>query len=102
MSATQSWLMPVSFHLARQVRIDLAAVIGIGGHHELPLPQAQQVVFAHDPANPFVIHRPALPSQFGGDPRPAVAGQLQGDPLDGVAQVHIPIRPSSRPSSSKR
>ena len=38
-------------HFARQVRIDLARVVGIGGDDELPLPHAQQVVFAHDPVN---------------------------------------------------
>src|SRR6202050_566339 len=67
-------------------------MLGIGGHHELPLPHAQQVVFAQQAVNPFGIHLPTLPPQFGCDPRPAVTGPLQGDPLDGIPQVHIAFR----------
>src|ERR1700683_1702735 len=73
-------------------------MLGIGGHHELPLPHTQQVVFAQQAVNPFGIHLPTLPPQFGCDPRPAVTGPLQGDPLDGspqgtpvagIPQVHV-------------
>ena len=89
-------------HLARQVRIDLAAVVGIGRHDELPLPHAQQVVLAQQPVNPFGIHRPAPPAQLGRDPRPAVAGPLQRDPLDRVAQSPCPRSGPAFAFSSKR
>ena len=64
MSATQSWSMPRQHHLARQVRIHRQIVIGIGGHHELPFAQAQQIVLAHDPLDPFVVHLPAAALQL--------------------------------------
>ena len=80
-------------HVPRQVRVDLAAVVGIGGHDELPLPHAQQIVLAHQPVDPLRVHRPAAPAQFRGDPRPPVAGPFQRDPLDRVAQIHVRIGP---------
>ena len=39
-SATQSWLMPLSGVSSAKFRINPSAVIGIGGDHELPLPNA--------------------------------------------------------------
>ncbi len=68
-------------------------MIGIGGHQEFPLPYAQQVVLTEQAVNPFGIHPPALPSERGRDARPPVAGPFQRDSLDGVAQVHVAIRP---------
>jgi hypothetical protein len=67
-------------------------VIGIGGHHELPFPQAKQVIFPHDPAHALVVHLPSTPLQLEGDPRPAVAGEFQSNPLDLVPQIQIPVR----------
>ena len=72
-------------HLASQVRVDFALVIGVGRHHELPLPHAQQIVFPQDPINPLRIHRPAPPTKLSRDAWPAIAGPLQSDALDGVA-----------------
>jgi hypothetical protein len=32
-------------HLSRQIRVDFAAMVGVGGHHELPFAETQQVIF---------------------------------------------------------
>src|SRR5208283_545060 len=78
---------------AGQVGIHRQAVPGVGRHHELPPPQAQQIVLAHQTVDPFVIHRPAPPPQLRRHPRPPVTGKLQRNPLDGVTEFHVPIRP---------
>jgi hypothetical protein len=73
-------------HLSRQVRIHPQRVIGVRGHHEFPFPQAQQVVFAHQPLHALAVHRPLTPLQFRGDPPAAIRRPLQRDLLDLVAQ----------------
>ena len=65
----------------------------VGGQHELPSPQAQQVVFPQNAVHLLGIDHPAAPLQFGGDARPSVAGELHGDALDGVAQFQVRIGP---------
>ena len=72
-------------HVARQVRIHLAGVVGIGGDDELALAHAQQVVLAHQPVDAFRIHRPTALAQFLGHARPSVAGPLHRDLLNRVA-----------------
>jgi hypothetical protein len=57
-----------------------------------PVPQAKQIVFAHDPADSFVVHLPAAPFQLGGDAPAPIGRPLQGDLLDLIAQIYIPIR----------
>ena len=64
-------------------------VVGIGGDHELPPPQAKQIVLPHDAGHPLVVDRPSAPFQFGGDSPPAITGKLQRNPLDRVPQVYI-------------
>ena len=59
--------------------------------HELPPPQAKQIVLAHDPTDPLVVHRPAAPLKLRRDPRPAIAGKLQSDPLDLVPQIQVRV-----------
>ena len=39
-------------HLSRQIRVDLAAVVGVRGRHELPLAETEQVIFPQQTANP--------------------------------------------------
>ena len=63
----------------------------IGGHHELPPPQAEQIVFAHDAMNPLGVHHPAAAPQFGGDPRPPIARHLECDSLYRIPQIHIAL-----------
>ncbi len=89
-------IQPRQRHLSGQVRVDVVSVVGVGGHHELPFPEAEQVVFPHDAANPLGVDLPALPPQLGSEARPSVGGPFQGDAMDGVAQFHIAI-PASRP-----
>jgi len=72
-------------HVSRQVGVDLAFVVGVGGSHEFPPAHAQQVVLPHETAYPFGIHHPAVPTQLLGDPRPTIAGPLHGDLLNRVA-----------------
>ncbi len=38
------------------------------------------------------VHRPSTPSQFRRDTRPPIARPFQRYTLDGIAQVHIPVR----------
>jgi len=56
-------------HAGCQVRIDLPPVVGVGGHDELALTDAQQLVLAEQPVDPFRVHRPSTPSQFRRDAR---------------------------------
>ena len=63
----------------------------VGGQHELPPPQAQQVVFPQNALHLLGIDDPAAAPQLGGAARPSVAGELQGDALDGVAQFQVRI-----------
>jgi hypothetical protein len=58
--------------LASQVWIELLSVIGIGGRHELPLPHAQQVIFAHEPVDPLGVYGPTAATQCLRDPATAV------------------------------
>jgi len=69
-------------------------VIGVGRGHELSPPQAQQVVLAHNPTDPLVVHYPSAAAQFRRNPRPAIAGELQSDPLDRVPQIQIRVWPT--------
>ncbi len=55
-SATQSWSTPVSTIVRARFRVDSAAVIGIGFHNELPLPQAQQIVLPQNAISALRIH----------------------------------------------
>jgi hypothetical protein len=72
-------------HVARQVRIHLADVVGIGGHDELAPAHAQQMVLAHQPVDPLRVHPPPAFAQFAGNARPPVSRPLHGDLLDRVA-----------------
>ncbi len=76
-------------HSCRQVRVDFPAMIGIGGHDELALPDTEDIVFAHHPVNPLWVHRPALPPQIRRDSPPSVARPSQGGALDGIPQVRV-------------
>ncbi len=61
----------------------------VGRHHEGLVPQAQQIVLAHQPQHAFVIHREAAAVQLDGDPAVAVGGELQRDLLHRIAQLHL-------------
>ncbi len=77
-------------HVARQIRIDPPAVVGVGGRRHVGLlPQAQQVVLAHDPQHPLGIGLPALAPEQRPDAAVTVVPVGQGQPLDGVAQRHL-------------
>src|SRR2546427_25609 len=55
----QKLIQAAQAHLARQIRIHGPIVTGIRCHHDkLPPPQAQQVVFPHEPPYPLVVHHP--------------------------------------------
>jgi hypothetical protein len=43
--------------------------------------------------NPFGVDDPPFSAERGRDPWTAAARPFQSDPLDGVAQVHVAIRP---------
>ena len=75
-----------------QVGVDRQTVIGVGGDHELPLPQTQQVIRAHPAVDTLMIHCPLLPPQFGREASPAVAGKFQRDPLGCIPQGHVRVR----------
>ena len=53
------------------------------------LPQAQQVVLAHQPQHALVIDRPALPPQLRADPPIAIVAVRQRQTLDGIAQAGL-------------
>jgi hypothetical protein len=64
-------------------------MVGIGRDYELPLPHAKQIVFAHEPIDPFPVHCPAAAAQFLRGAPPSVTRPFQRDPLDRIAQIHI-------------
>ena len=72
-------------HIPRQVRIHLAGVVGIGGHDELALAHAQQVVLPHDPVDAFGVDFPTAPPQLFRDAGPPVAGPFECDSLNRIA-----------------
>ena len=49
--------MPGELHAPGQIEIDLQLVIGIRGDHERPRLHGQQVVLAHEPRHPLVVHQ---------------------------------------------
>jgi hypothetical protein len=71
-------------HVASQVRVNRAVVVGVRGRHEFPPAQAEQVVLPHDAIHPVWPDLPAPPVQFLGHARPPIAGKLQRDTLDGI------------------
>ncbi len=51
----------------------------------------EQIVLAHQPIDPFPVHRPTAAVQFSGDPPPSVTGPLEGHPLDRITQINVRI-----------
>lgn len=69
---------------------------------ELPPPDAQQVVFPHDPLDSFVIHLPISAPQLFGHTPPAIGRELLRDALNVIAQVQVPVnRLQSMPPAIK-
>ena len=90
MSATQSWSSPVStmprarFGTTRQPCVELV-VTGTNGR----CAQTQQIVLAHQPQHPLVVHcKPSRP-QLRGDPSIAVVPMRQRQLLDRIAQARL-------------
>jgi hypothetical protein len=58
-------------------------VAGVGGAHEGPLAQTEQVVLRHQPCDALAVDVPALVAQLGGDAAiPVVAAVSERDLLD--------------------
>src|ERR1019366_4368933 len=70
------------------VRIHFQPVGGVGRRYKLTFPQAQQVVFPHQPLHWFAIDRQAPTAQLRRDPPAAVGWPLQRYALHLVAQFH--------------
>jgi hypothetical protein len=70
-------------------------MIGVGGHDEPALAQAQQVVLAHQPLHLLAVNQPAALVQLPRDAAAAVIAELQSDALDLVAQLGVPSDRSS-------
>jgi len=77
-------------HPARQVETDLQLMIGIRGNHERFRLHRQQVVFAHQPRHPLVIHRHPAAPQFRADSPISVAPFVfDKDLLDRRPDLHV-------------
>src|SRR6266536_5301702 len=61
-------------------------------HPEPALGDTQQVIFPHDPLNPFAVDLPFARFQFLGDSPASVARPLHCDLLNFVPQIHVHAR----------
>jgi len=66
-------------------------MIGVGRAHKSPLSQTEQIVFAEQAQNAFMIGIHAAPVQFFGNWSVAVRAHLQSDALNLPAQLDIVI-----------
>ena len=72
---------PLYLQVRRVVGVHRQRVFGFRRHHELALPQREQIVLLHQPQHAFVVRREARVTQRRGDPPVAVAPMLDTDPL---------------------
>jgi hypothetical protein len=63
----------------------------IGGHNELPAPQAEQIILAHDAMNPLWGSPPSHGAATRRDPWPPIARHLDCDSLHRIPQIHIAL-----------
>src|ERR1700682_4206258 len=72
-----------------QVGINRQSVIGVSRAYKRPLSQTEQIVFAQQAQNAFMVGVHAAPVQFFGDRPVAVRAHLQSDALNLPAQFDI-------------
>src|SRR5260370_40409141 len=78
--------------------VDGQAVLGVGLLDEPPLPEAEEVVLAHNAQDPLVIDDQSFAVQLGRHPAVSVDGLGQRQALDMVPKIDIWIRRGSQPS----
>ena len=86
---------------AHQVRDDRPGVVRARRHrHKRPMPQAQQIVLAHQPPHPLVVHHHALPAQHRRHPAIAVVSIGQRHTLHLIAHRRLLLHAAPTPANA--
>src|SRR6516225_8688819 len=87
-SNTAGLLRSASF--VESVEVNLPFVVRVGGHHEPPRFDRQQVVLSHHPCNPLVVDDHAASLKLGSySPIPVATTMFEDHRLDGRSDLHV-------------